>query len=203
MNYIVTVAALAAATIATPAFAQDAAPVAGPRVEATVGWDRVVLNVDDASGGKSGVTYGGEVGYDFAPTIGAVVGVYAGIDGSSTEECYAEGTERACLKAGRNLTVGARVGGRIGANSLAYLKGGYSNGRVRVDYTDTDFPADNFDEGGNMDGFHAGAGVQVGFRGGVYGKVEYVYTRYSTYDVAGYDLRLDRHRVVAGVGVGF
>ncbi len=203
MNYIKTAAAIVVAGIATPVFAQDATTVAGPRVEATIGWDRVVLNVDDESAGKSGVTYGGEVGFDFAPSIGTIVGVYAGIDGSSTEECYSEGTERACLKAGRNITVSARVGGRIGSSSLAYLKGGYSNGRLRAVYTDTSFPGDNFAEGGNMDGFHAGAGIQVGLRGGVYGKLEYVYTRYSTYEVADYDLRLDRHRVLAGVGVGF
>ena len=201
MKLIMTAAAIATASVAAPALAQDSN--SGPRIEATVGWDRLVLNLDDDSAGKSGVTYGGELGYDVQIGTGAILGAYAGIDGSSAKECVSAGTERECLKVGRNLTVGARIGGRIGTRSLAYIKGGYSNGRLRGTYTDTAFPADNISGGENMDGFHAGAGVQVGLRNGFYGKAEYNYTRYSTYDFDGSDFRLDRHRVVAGFGYRF
>jgi outer membrane immunogenic protein len=201
MKVIMTAAAIAAATIAAPAVAQDSN--SGPRIEATVGWDRAVLNVDGDSAATSGVTYGGELGYDYQIGTGAIIGAYAGIDGSSVKECVSAGTESACLKLGRNFTAGARLGGRIGARSLAYIKGGYSNGRLRATYTDTAFPADNGRGGENMDGFHVGGGVQVGLRNGFYGKAEYTYTRYTTYDLDGSDFRLDRHRVVAGFGYRF
>jgi outer membrane immunogenic protein len=203
---IIAAAAVAAAFVGTPAFAQSEpveAPTSGPRVEATVGWDRIVLDVDGDSGGKSGVTYGGEVGYDIRTSGGAVIGFYAGVDGATTKDCVADGTESACVKAGRNFTAGARIGGSLGLGSLVYVKGGYSNGRIDVDYEDTAFPADNFEEGANLDGFHLGAGAEFGFSGNLYGKVEYNYTRYSTANDFGFDVDLDRHRVLGGVGVRF
>jgi outer membrane immunogenic protein len=200
MKLVMTAAAIATASVAAPAMAQTNT---GARVEATVGWDRLVFNIDGDSAAKSGVTYGGELGYDYQIGTGAIIGAYAGIDGSSAKECVSGGTVRECLKLGRNLTIGARLGGRIGARSLAYVKGGYSNGRLRATYSDTAFPANNFSGGENMDGFHVGGGVQVGLRNGFYGKAEYNYTRYSTYDLEGSDFRMDRHRVIAGLGYRF
>lgn len=201
MKMMMTAAALVAASVATPALAQRSNT--GPRVEATVGWDRVVLNVGRDSAARSGVTYGGELGYDYQIGTGGVIGAYVGVDGSSTKECVSAGTVTECVKLGRNFTAGVRAGGRIGVNSLAYIKGGYSNGRLAATYRDTAFPADNESAGENMDGFHAGAGVQVGMRNGFYGKAEYTYTRYSTYDLGTDKFRMDRHRVVAGVGYRF
>lgn len=204
MKKTILVAAIGTAFVATPVFAQDAPVRSGPRIEARVGWDRVNINVDGEGVGKSGITYGGEVGYDIVTGGGAVIGAYAGIDGSSTKECLVEGTERGCVKAGRNITVGARIGALVGSRALLYAKGGYSNGRISVDYTDTAFPADNFSEGENGDGFHLGAGVEVGMSRSVYGKLEYNYTKYSTNtDDADFDVDLDRHRVLAGVGIRF
>lgn len=72
-----------------------------------------------------------------------------------------------------------------------------------MEYTDSAFPSDNFNEGGNADGFHVGAGAEFAFRGNLYGKLEYNYTRYSTSDDGGIDVSLERHRVVGGVGVRF
>jgi outer membrane immunogenic protein len=202
MKTIMITAVIAAATIATPALAQTHSNT-GPRIEATVGWDRVSLSAEGDSVSNSGVTYGGELGYDYQIGTGAVLGAYAGIDGSSSKECVSAGTERACIKAGRNFTLGGRIGAPIRANSLVYVKGGYSNGRLSATYTDTAVPSDNQSGGQNLDGFHVGAGVQVGMRNGFYGKAEYVYTRYSTSDLFGDDTRFDRHRVLAGVGYRF
>jgi outer membrane immunogenic protein len=204
MKKIVTAAAFAAAFVAAPAFAQDAAPspVAGPRVEATVGWDNIVLSALDESGSKSGVTFGGEIGYDIQFGRGAVIGAYAGIDGATTKECLTDGTERGCIKAGRNITVGARIGAPIGSRALIYGKGGYSNGQLRVNYTDSAFPADNFSESGDADGFHVGGGIELNLSRGIYAKAEYNYTNYSV-DDAGLGLDLERHRVVGGIGIRF
>jgi len=210
MNKLFLAAAAGAACFAAPAFAQtgsaadylgEAAPHTGPRVEATVGWDRIVLHIDDESGGQSGVTYGGEIGYD-VQVGGAVLGAYAGVDGASTEECVVAGTERACIRADRNITAGVRAGVALGSRSLLYAKGGYSNGSIRASYTDSAFPADNDSASEDFDGFHVGAGLEVGFARNVYGKVEYNYTNYAV-DDEDFGIDLDRHRVLAGIGIRF
>ncbi|HEU0045779.1 porin family protein [Sphingomonas sp.] len=206
MHKFVAVAAVAAAFASTPAFAQsEPAPAAmsGPRIEATAGWDRIVLGVDGDTVKRSGVTYGGEIGYDIRTDGGLVLGAYAGADGASTKVCARDGTESACIKAGRNITAGVRAGGSWAGLSLFYVKGGYSNGELKVDYEDTAFPADNFEESGDVDGFHLGTGAEVGFSGNFYGKVEYNYTKYSTQNDAGFDIDFNRHRVVGGLGIRF
>jgi outer membrane immunogenic protein len=214
-NFAFVTVALAAAS---PAFAQDAEPSAygGARIEARAGWDRPTISlrasdgVDtiDESAGKSGVVYGGEVGYDYAVSTISFIGAYAGIEGSTTEECSeVYGGDEACLKAGRNITAGVRAGFMLSPSAAVYAKGGYSNGRVRVTYEDPAAPADNFEEGGNVDGFHLGAGAEFGLKSGIYAKLEYVYSNYGDYEyVDGTDsasLGLDRHQVVAGVGIRF
>ena len=98
------IAAIAAAP-AAPAFAQSGPGsdfaregfddrtgegVSGFRIEPRIGYDRIVteLNVEtatDSAGvreGKSGVTYGGEAGYDVVVNVGTMLGVYGGIEGS-------------------------------------------------------------------------------------------------------------------------
>lgn len=197
------IATAAATMLATPAFAQSNSSVGGARIEATVGWDRPVLHIEDQSEGKSGVSYGAEFGYDFALSDFVFAGAYAGIDGASTKECISSGTETACVKAGRNITAGVRVGTRVGGKAAVYVKGGYSNGRITGTYTDSAAPALNDNASENMDGYHLGAGVQVDLQGHVYVKAEYNYSAYKHYDVFGYDTHLDRHRIVAGVGVRF
>ena len=197
------VLAMAAATVAAPAFAQnDSTFHGGARIEGRAGWDSVSIGVDGDHGSKSGVSYGGEVGYD-AVLSGFVLGAYAGIDGSTVKECIEDvGVERACAKAGRNITAGIRAGGRIG-RGLLYVKGGYSKGRITVKYEDLVHPVNNFNEGANGDGFHVGAGYEVNVTDHVYVKGEYVFTKYSVGDDFGSDVDLHRHQVVAGVGFRF
>jgi len=206
-----------ALTAAAPALAQtEPTPPVGPRIEARVGFDRVVLGVhasddlndESVSGGKSGVTYGGEIGYDLRAGQYATIGVYAGIEGASTKECTElYGSDEACLKAGRNITAGVRAGYMFSRTGLLYVKGGYTNGRLRLTYRDATDGSNNFDEGTNRDGFHVGAGAEMGFSRNFYGKLEYVYTNYNSFDVddgtTSGNLDFDRHQVVAGFGVRF
>ncbi len=206
---------------ATPALAQDYYPapvsVSGIRAEARIGYDRIIaeINTDSATDsssvreGKSGVTYGGEIGYDAQVNASTVLGVYAGIEQSSAEFCGRDafGAE-SCVKSGRNITVGARGGYLFAPDGLVYIKGGFSSGQIRVTYDDPTFPQDNYDLRDNLSGFHLGAGVQKGFGRNFYGKVEYLYTDYNGYestDSAGTKTSLDfsRHQVTAGLGVRF
>lgn len=225
---IVTILAGVATAFAAPALAQsypiqDGGPaygavenVSGLRIEPRIGYDRVIteLNVETATDsasvreGKSGVTYGGEVGYDTVINAGTVLGIYGGIDGSSVEQCFPDGFgAESCLKPGRNLTAGVRGGYLLNPTTLLYIKGGYSNGQIRLSYSDPLFPQDNYRASDNLNGFHVGAGVQAGFGRNLYGKLEYVYTDYNGYEtVDGSDktsLDFSRHQVVAGLGVRF
>jgi outer membrane immunogenic protein len=199
---------------ATPALAQEApvaAPV-GPRVEVRVGWDRPVataeLNNDvvtySGRAGKSGVSYGGEIGYDMMVGGFGTIGAYAGIDGSSINDCANySATGRFCGKLGRNITAGVRVGHMFSPNGLLYGKVGYSNGSITLSNSDAALPDDDFRGRLTRDGFHLGAGVEMGLSQNVYGKLEYVYTNYNGIEADGGKLDADRHQVVAGVGVRF
>ena len=140
------------------------------------------------------MSYGGAVGYDIQRG-GTVFGVEAEGTGSTTDSCSGAGTAASpsiCLKAGRDLYAGGRVGAVLGDSTLLYAKAGYTNARVRL--TSYDGTTTSTLTGKNLDGVRVGAGVEHNF-GGAYGKVEY---RYSNYQDG-----VARHGVVAGVGVRF
>lgn len=196
------------------------APVAknfsGARIEARIGYDRITVEQRTNDGNVKtsdrssfdGVSYGGEIGYDVQVGVDTVLGLYAGYEDTSAKQCATiSGVDRLCLRGGRNITVGARGGYLIRRNALLYIKGGYSNGKLAVDYRDPSFPADNFRVSDTFGGFHAGAGAQIGFGRNFYGKAEYVYTDYTGYkDVSGgltTNTDTSRHQVTAGLGVKF
>ena len=99
----VTLAAAAAATLATPVMASD---FAGPRFEVTAGADDVTGGVDPTD-----VTYGAALGYDLQ--FGKVV--------VGAEATAANVFDRA------DLGVGARLGYVLNENVLGYVRGGYTN----------------------------------------------------------------------------
>lgn len=109
MNRII-LAAVAATAIATPAFAQDAAPATdftGARIGANVGF------ADDNIFGTAAFTYGVEAGYDFNLGGGAIAGLTAELQDSDDLD--------------REIALTGRVGAKVGSNVLVYGVGGYSN----------------------------------------------------------------------------
>lgn len=205
---------LAAATVATPALAQDDAPTfTGPRAEIRAGFDSANVKVVASDGtdtlrlnrSKDGVSYGGELGYDYGLGSQLTVGAYAGIEGASTKYCSSiVGNDEACLKEGRTFTVGGRLGFKLeNTPALFYAKGGYANTRAHADYTG----ATNFDLAHNFTGYQVGGGAEVAVTKHVYGKVEYTYSQYKKFDdVEGTDslnLRLGRNQATVGVGYRF
>ena len=188
-------ATLLAATIATPALAQDnTTNLGGFRIEGLVGYDHPSIQDESADG----VAYGVGVGYDFQAG-NAVFGIEAEAMDSSADERTAGGVlpgDELRVRAGRDLYVGGRVGFGIGGNSLIYAKAGYTNARVRVDYEDgTAGTVNDFTERANLDGIRAGAGAQIGLSANTYLRTEY---RYSNYEAG-----VDRHQVVGGLGFRF
>ncbi len=179
-----------AAVAASPAAAQTTG-FTGGHVEAIGGWDKVDsdINVD-------GFAYGLGAGYDFDAN-GLVVGVEGEIMDSTAKKC-ADGVlqpgDRMCIKAGRDLYAGARLGTTVGAskNTLLYVKGGYTNARVEAEYK---LGTTTTTDGGNDGGWRVGAGVETKTSNNLLFKGEY---RYSDYGDGA-----NRHQVLAGVGIRF
>ena len=173
-------AATTAFLAATPALAQNVAPV-GPRVEAVVGYDKV-----RALGEKDGgALFGIGAGYDFA----VAPSVSLGADIEATGSTMKEGDEATAeVKAGRDLYAGVRANLAVAPNANLYVKGGYTNARFKA--TDgIDTVAESFD------GFRVGAGGQMTLTGKAYVGAEY---RYSNYEQG-----LARNQVALTVGTRF
>ena len=186
------IGALLAAAAATPAMAQDNAGFTGGHIEAIGGWDKVDsdINVD-------GFTYGLGAGYDF-DTGGMVVGLEGEITDSTAKKCAEIPGYKACAKAGRDLYVGARLGTTIGAskNTLLYAKGGYTNAASELEETETVGTVTTVTNYSSKDdGWRVGAGLETKTSNNLLLKGEY---RYSDYGDG-----VNRHQVLAGVGIRF
>ena len=188
------VAALMAGSFAAPAFAQDAAPFSGFRVEGLVGYES-----DEVEGDSSdGVNYGIGLGYDFQ-SGGMVFGIEGEAADSTVDECI-DGAiivgDELCAQFRRDLYVGGRVGGVVGSNTLVYAKAGYTNARVGIDYEDgTAGTVNDFSAGENLEGVRVGGGVEFGIGSNAYAKAEY---RYSNYEQG-----FAKHQGVIGFGFRF
>ena len=217
---IALIAATALGTLAVPAQAQSYGddPFTGPRVEGVVGVDILTPgssedfdNNDDLDDSIEGVAYGVGVGYDFAlgSTVVGIEGEYVESEAETDFDTTTfSGFGVGNIEAGRDLYVGARVGFRAGDNALVYAKGGYTNTRVNLLATDNTTDVGNDVE---LDGFRLGAGAEYALDSGVFIKGEYRYSNYSDatlenrggVDLRDYDVDLDRHQVMVGVGYRF
>lgn len=184
-------ATLLATVAATPAFAQDAAPFTGPRVEGIVGWDRI-----QADGHDDDVMYGIAAGYD-AQMGKAVIGGEVEYSDSNNQACNGAAKTAAdpllCVKAGRDLYAGARVGTTVGASTLLYAKAGYTNADAK--FTSDNGTAETTLAKTHLDGVRVGAGIEQKLTGNAYLKGEY---RYSNYERG-----VERHQALAGIGIRF
>lgn len=187
------VAALMAGAIATPAFAQDANPFTGPRIEGVVGWDRPKASGDRADG----VAFGVGAGYDLQ-VGGAIVGAEVEATRSTAKTCtdniVVVGDEL-CQKAKRDLYAGARIGIAAAPRTLVYAKAGYTNARTSLDYDDGGSGVGDTSAAANLDGVRVGGGVEHAIGAKTYVKGEY---RYSNYERG-----FERHQLLGGVGIRF
>jgi outer membrane immunogenic protein len=209
------------AFIPAAASAQDQtrAPFTGPRVEGIVGYDVLRsgesedgVNTGTNSGDESieGVAYGIAVGYDF--NIGTlVVGAEAELSDSSAEQEFNETIDGTAflgrIETGRDIYLGGRIGFTATPTTLVYVKGGYTNTSLKSSFAAN---ANTTDFDTKVDGYRVGAGVEQMLGRNVYAKAEYRYSNYNGLrlddDVFGdedFDINLDRHQVVAGIGLRF
>lgn len=230
MKVIVLIGAAGLTLASTSVQAQD---LSGFRVEGRIGWetgsvDTIAPNPDEdedeegdefilASADDDRPSFGGEIGYDVQLGRSFLVGAYGGIDFSDNAMCSEVfEDDLACGELDRTFTLGLRAGVPIGKSALIYAKGGYSNGKFKASY-DADVTDNEEDEPGEVlrfsdtrDGYHAGAGFELGISSGVYAKLEYTYTDFGdgTYvldedEELALDMDTDRHQVLLGLGVRF
>lgn len=208
MRKIVLTAALAAASAAAlPAAAQDA-PFTGARVEALLGYDNLKDGSDGETDGRDGVTYGALVGYDVQAG-----GLVVGVEGEATDSSVRARSfdnfqlgDQLRLDAGRDLYVGGRVGYVISPQAMIYAKGGYTNARIESRYTTTTTTGGTtttttLTDRDDLGGYRLGAGLEYNITPSAYVKGEYRYSHYGKLD--GVDIDLDRHQLMAGVGIRF
>lgn len=194
-KFLVIGAALAAFAPAA-AMAQDAGSWTGAHADIVGGWDEMKVQDGITTGvdfKKDGIVYGGGLGFDY-DTGSVVLGADAELTGSTVKECQTVTTTTYCLKAGRDIYAGARVGVAVGdaRDTLLYFKGGYTNAQFKADATTgSTVVSESTDE----DGYRLGAGVEHKFSDSVSAKVEY---RYSDYGDG-----VNRNQVVAGLGFRF
>lgn len=190
MKKFLMIGAAFAAFAPAAAMAQDTVSWSGAHVDAIAGWDQ--MKSKDAFGPgldykKDGVVYGGGLGFDY-DSGSVVLGADAELTGSSAKDC--DVVPGACIKNGRDLYAGARVGVPVGdaRDTLLYFKGGYTNARFTAESAGVSASTDE-------DGYRLGAGVEHKFGTNVTAKVEY---RYSDYGDG-----VNRNQVVAGIGYRF
>ena len=190
------------------ASAASAADFTGPWVELRGGFDSVQLkasgNGASVSASRSGFVYGAAAGFDLAVGANAIAGIQIGGYGTTTKVCAeVYGRDEACLKAGRDLEVLARLGLKAGADTLVYGLAGYANGRISGTYVDFRNAANNEFGSSNGGGIRVGAGVEQSF-GKAFAKAEYRYTSYTKSDIGfGTDVGFNRHQVLVGIGSRF
>ena len=212
-------ASLLAGTLAAPAFAQEASPFTGLRVEGIGGYDILKsgnqdddgTDTSDDEGDESieGALYGVGVGFDF--DLGGVV---AGVEGEFSESTGKQEFDETLdapfsgrIKTGRDLYVGGRIGVRAAPSTLVYAKAGYTNTKIDARFEDSETPANVLDFDDKVDGWRLGGGVEQLFGPNAYGKLEYRYSKYGDLEYNGSDMEadidLDRHQVVAAIGFRF
>jgi outer membrane immunogenic protein len=201
------------------AAAQDRAPFTGPRVEAIGGYDVLRsgesedgVNTGTNSGDESieGAAYGAAIGYDF--NIGTlVVGAEAELSDSTSKQEFNETIDGTAflgrIETGRDIYLGGRIGFTATPSTLVYVKGGYTNTSLRSSFT-ANANTTGFDT--TVDGWRAGAGVEQMLGRNLYAKAEYRYSNYNglrlddtVFGDEDFDIDLDRHQVVAGIGLRF
>jgi outer membrane immunogenic protein len=202
MRYLLLAAALG--SVAAPALAQADAPFTGPHVEALLGYD-VVGTPDD---NKDGLLYGASAGYDFQ--IGGIVAGFEGEFTDSTTRARENGinvaADSASIRAARDLYVGGRIGFAVAPSTMIYAKGGYTNARFKSEYNNGAGVITS--TANDLDGYRIGAGIEQKlnlFGPSGFVKAEYRYSNYRNLNAGATNVNidLDRHQLLAGVGVRF
>jgi outer membrane immunogenic protein len=187
MKIAISLAMMAASVWAMPASAQTNS---GLRTELKLGKDSSSLAFFGMNLSKSGLLYGGEIGYDVQVTPTLSLGLDAEATASSIrypiKMAYVPTTYT--LSVARDLYTGARLT-LVGAKNFnIYLKAGYANGRTSLNTALLHYP-------NNSPGFRKGIGAQYSVTPHLYVSAEYRHTQYGE--------AVSRQQIVSGLGYRF
>jgi outer membrane immunogenic protein len=195
------IAALAAAT--TLASGASAKGFQGPYVGGQAGWthkkvgdapwDDYVLEVGKSKDAASGGLY---LGYDHLISPKVLLGLEAGLTVSAKDKIVrSESGATITYDPKHSVELSARAGYMLAPTTLAYVRGGYSNLRVKTSLAGKDGVLQRTS---NLDGWLAGAGVEHLLTSNVSTRLEY---RYS--DFGGDNSNVKRHQVLLGAAYRF
>jgi outer membrane immunogenic protein len=194
---------LATALVAPFASAASAAPFDGPFVGAQVGWQSEKMRDVKSSLGtvpvdenKRSVSGGVFAGYDKTFNGRFVLGAEGGVDfGTDNEVSTSAAGASYTVDPKYSFDVTARAGYLVTPQTLLYVRGGYTNARVRTTLTNAAAVQAASD---NQDGWLVGGGVEHQLNQNLSARLEYRYSKLSEGDGKDY-----RHRVLAGMSYRF
>ncbi len=216
---------------AGPALAQDydddgklpdtpADVFSGPHVELGVGVDHInfksyddLASTSNLSANKTGLSYGGAIGYDTPLTERATIGVEFGVASGSnkyTNPALVAGTfNTAHINVAHDIWFGLRAGYAFSKKTQVFAKLAYTNTRFGVSGTDG---SEVLYEGIAANGARIGAGAEQRLSRMFYVKLEFDHSQYgsgafnynkTTPDASAFDLRATREQAMASVGIRF
>lgn len=200
MNYRLFAAlALTGLAATSPAMAQN---FNGPSIGAQGGWvqndlrnPKTDLGVVPIEAKRDSGTLGAFAAYDrefdhfvLGGEVGAQFGTSDRVNGSS-------GTRRLQIDPRRSFDASLRGGYLVDRKTLVYVRGGYTNDRVR---TTIATPSSTIAASENKGGWLAGAGVERVIVPHISARVEYRYA-----DLSGGDGKYDRHQMLTGIAWRF
>ena len=145
-------AAIAAACVSAPAFAQDAAPFTGPRAGVTLGYDN--------AGDEDGFAYGVTAGYDLTLAPRITGGVEVSLGDTTVGDSGVE--------ISRDLAASLRLGFVATPRVLAFGKVGYATTRIET-----------LGVGAAFEGVRFGGGLEFAATPNTYISAEYQRTEYE------------------------
>lgn len=175
----------------------------GPYVGVQAGWNRAEVadrTVDaqpvDAEVSRDALVLGGYAGYNHKINDRFVIGAEAGFSGAFDDELRAQsGGNSLTIDPRYSFDLSARAGYLLNDETLAYVRGGYANTRVRAE-TVTGGVTTRASE--NLDGWLVGAGVERTVTDNISARLEYRYT-----DLGNNGGQYDRHQALIGISYNF
>ncbi|MHA6334061.1 outer membrane protein [Qipengyuania sp. CAU 1752] len=188
-------AAIAAGFVATPAMAQDGTQSGGFSIGGLAGIDSVTGEFGGESDSEEDFLYGATLGWDLVTANGLLLGTEVEWADSShryTEDDVVVLGDSVTVAAGRDIYVGGRLGYDLG-NVRLYTKAGYSNAKVEGSYFDG---TTTFADSTTLDGWRAGAGIEVPVGQNFAIRAEYRYSDYGEVVLDGFatGLKISRNQ---------
>lgn len=190
MRIMICAALAAAASIAQPAFAENADnDLSGLRGEVRVGWETPTVS----GGGEvykigQSVSIGGELGYDLPVSSKVTVGPFVNYEYARSKDCAYD----FCLGSDGNFAAGGRVGFALGEKSQLYVKVGYDSMKLKA-------TAYGYSDSESLDGVQGAIGFDYNINDAFYVGIEANYADLGQFE----GINFQRRHVAISAGTRF